>query len=529
MIAAEEIAFLPCYLLAALAGLHGLAGIVFGLALADLAVGVFAWWAVARRLHWRRLGLSREHGWWGRPRADLARQVIAYGMRGQLGGLITLLNLRLDFLFLGALAGPAVLGTYAVASKYAELVRLPGTALTWVTYPRMAAMSAAEAAAHVRRLLGPALAARLPGGGAALPPRRTRAPAALRRRLRLGVRPAQVLLVGMLLSGASGVASGYLYGRGRPGLNSLGLGLGLVATVALDLALIPAYGALGAAVASSAAYLLGDAVLVFFVLRRSAAPEQPTRSGNGRPGGVVVTRLRRTGLAVALLTALAPCASQRPAVGAEDRQPVRRPPSASPPRDRRPARGRVGRCRVRGRARRGPARRPRSRSPRRGLRPGSPHPTPTSGRPHSCAPATCGSGSRSTWSPVARRADHVPARRAAHGGARPVPGGRLQGRRRARLPRRPDHEGAGARLPARHPLRAARVAPRAQVLVDAMVPELGCLRDYGSFGATCARNTRATSPGASIDTVSTYLRAGLVDRLDLSVGLLSASAYQIAA
>ena len=77
----------------------------------------------------------------------------------------------------------------------------------------------------------------------------------------------------MLLSGASGVASGYLYGRGRPGLNSLGLGLGLVATVALDLALIPPYGALGAAVASSVAYLLGDAVLVLFVLRRSAEPE----------------------------------------------------------------------------------------------------------------------------------------------------------------------------------------------------------------------------------------------------------------
>jgi O-antigen/teichoic acid export membrane protein len=76
----------------------------------------------------------------------------------------------------------------------------------------------------------------------------------------------------MLLSGASGVASGYLYGRGWPGLNSIGLGLGLVATVVLDLALIPSYGALGAAVASSAAYLLGDAVLVFFVLRRSAAP-----------------------------------------------------------------------------------------------------------------------------------------------------------------------------------------------------------------------------------------------------------------
>ena len=273
VIAAEEISFLPCYLLAILAGVHGLAGIVLGLALADLAVAAFAWRAVARRLHWRRLGLSRDHGWWGRPRADLARQVTAYGMRGQVGGLITLLNLRLDFLVLGALAGPAVLGTYAVASKYAELVRLPGTALTWVTYPRMAALSATEAAAQVRRLLRPALVL----ASLAIVPLFLLAGPVLRllygAAFDSGVRPAQVLLLGMLLSAASGVASGYLYGRGRPGLNSLGLGLGLVATVALDLALIPTYGALGAAVASSCAYLLSDAVLVLLVLRRSALPE----------------------------------------------------------------------------------------------------------------------------------------------------------------------------------------------------------------------------------------------------------------
>ncbi len=81
VIAAEEIAFLPCYLFAALAGIHGMSGIVLGLALADLAVAVYAWRAVARRLGWRRMGLSRDHGWWGRPRADLARKVTAYGMR----------------------------------------------------------------------------------------------------------------------------------------------------------------------------------------------------------------------------------------------------------------------------------------------------------------------------------------------------------------------------------------------------------------------------------------------------------------
>ena len=71
-----------------------------------------------------------------------------------------------------------------------------------------------------------------------------------------------------------------------------------------------------------------------------------------------------------------------------------------------------------------------------------------------------------------------------------------------------------------------RVAPTAQVLVDAVVPELGCLPGHDAAGATCAREAQATSPGATVDTVSSYLAAGLVDRLDLSGGLLTASAYR---
>jgi O-antigen/teichoic acid export membrane protein len=83
------------------------------------------------------------------------------------------------------------------------------------------------------------------------------------------VLPARVLLAGMLLAGASGVASAYLYGRGSPGLNSIVLGIGLVVTVVLDLLLIPAHGALGAAIASTAAYLSTDALLTVLLLRLS--------------------------------------------------------------------------------------------------------------------------------------------------------------------------------------------------------------------------------------------------------------------
>ena len=50
------------------------------------------------------------------------------------------------------------------------------------------------------------------------------------------------------------MVTGDLRGRGRPGVSSLLAGLTAIVTVGLDLLLIPAYGANGAALASAVAY-----------------------------------------------------------------------------------------------------------------------------------------------------------------------------------------------------------------------------------------------------------------------------------
>ncbi len=270
VIALEELAFLPCFLLPVLLGMRGTPALVAGLALADLLVALEAWRRVVRHTGWR-LGDGV-----GRPRRDLGTEVLTYGIRGQVGGMITLLNLRLDFAVLGAIAGPAVLGAYAVASKYAELLRLPGTALTWVCYPMLAGMPAAEATRQARRLVAPTLVVNLL---AAAPFVLLAGPVIglfYGDRFDAAVGPAQVLVLGMLVGGAAGVASGYLYGRGRPGLNSWAFGVGLVITVALDLLLIPAYGAMGAAIASTVTYLLTDGTLLF--LMRRVGRRSPTRA-----------------------------------------------------------------------------------------------------------------------------------------------------------------------------------------------------------------------------------------------------------
>jgi O-antigen/teichoic acid export membrane protein len=244
-IVAEEAAFLPVYVILLPFG-HGPAMLVAALVLADIVVAC----GILDRL--RRAGFFRG---WSKPSLSLARELTAYGARGQLGGLLALVNLRLDVAILGAMAGPAVLGVYAIASKYAELLRLPGLAVTYVLYPSFANRGAADARTRTRALFGPAAGlnavAVVPLGllaGLLLP-------------LVYGddfsgaVAPAWILLLGLLGEGVAGLVTAYLFGIGRPGLNSLAIGAGVVVTVIGDLVLIPPYGAIGAALASALAYL----------------------------------------------------------------------------------------------------------------------------------------------------------------------------------------------------------------------------------------------------------------------------------
>ncbi len=260
-IAAEEVAFLPAYLVAAFAGLHGTALLVVALLAADVVVACGAWLRVARRLR----GSSHSLGWV--PDRALGRRMVGYGTRSQVGGVMTLLNLRLDFIVLGALAGPVAVGVYGVASKYAELLRLPALAVTWVAYPRAARQGASALLARVRQqlrlllvlgVLGAAVLAALSG---------LILPAVYGAEFDAAVAPAVLILAGLVLEPAGALGSAFLLGTGRPGLNSAVVGAGLVVTAGLDLALIPALGVMGAAAASTAAYLTTDLFLVVLLWR----------------------------------------------------------------------------------------------------------------------------------------------------------------------------------------------------------------------------------------------------------------------
>jgi len=242
------------------------------LLLADAATLALAWGRLIRRGFFRRAG---------RPSGHLARLVASYGIRAQIGGVITLMNLRLDFIILNVLAGPAVLGVYAVASKFAELVKVLGMSVTYVLYPKFARDGRAKATSSARRLMPKAglltAAAVVPlwlAAGVVIP-------ALYGSAFKPAVVPAQIILLGLSVDGIAAVITAYLYGVGRPGLNSLAMTAGLGVTVVLDLLLIPRFEAVGAATASAVAYVTSTCVLVaiYWWLSRSEpnAASEPAR------------------------------------------------------------------------------------------------------------------------------------------------------------------------------------------------------------------------------------------------------------
>lgn len=254
----EEFMFLPAYALVRGVGLSDYGAVIGAFLVADTATSTLAWARLVRRGFFR--GAAR-------PSLPLARALTSYGLRAQVGGLMTQLNLRLDFIILSVLAGPAVLGVYAVASKFAELVKIFGMALTYVLYPRFARSGLKQAIADARKLIPRAALVTASAAALLWIACGFAIPAFYGSAFDGAVTPARIILLGLVLEGVAGVITAFFYGVGRPGLNSTAMAAGLAATAVLDLLLIPPFESVGAAVASAVAYTLATLFLLAFFWR----------------------------------------------------------------------------------------------------------------------------------------------------------------------------------------------------------------------------------------------------------------------
>jgi O-antigen/teichoic acid export membrane protein len=205
--------------------------------------------------------IARHLAGFGRPDLALARRALRFGVRAHTGRVMQLANYRLDQWILGALSGPRELGLYSVAVAWAEALWFLPTALATVQRPRLVRADrrdAARQAAAVFRavtLVTAALAAVM----VALAP--FLCVVVFGEEFRGSIDDLRVLVAGAFGMVALKLFGNALVAQNRPGLQSLAIGAGFLFTLVLDIVLIPPYGGLGAALASTVAYAAAGVVV----------------------------------------------------------------------------------------------------------------------------------------------------------------------------------------------------------------------------------------------------------------------------
>jgi O-antigen/teichoic acid export membrane protein len=192
----------------------------------------------------------------GRPARALFTRSLNFGLRAWIGSLATFLNARVDQVIMGLIASEAALGIYAVSVNASEVaLYLPGV-VGLVIVPviaRSAVAERVETTLRVFRVLVLFTVATIAVGYALTP----LLPVVFGSAYEPSITPYLLLLPGGIGYTALVVFSASALASSAPGRSSLGPLVAVVVGITLDFVLIPSYGATGAAIAASAAFLAG--------------------------------------------------------------------------------------------------------------------------------------------------------------------------------------------------------------------------------------------------------------------------------
>ncbi len=243
-------------------GEQGVSGAFWARAVADIAAA-----STCFILVWRGCGRPAKPDW------AFLRRAMRFGAKSYLFMLTRLLNLRIDAFFLTWLAtgsaGVKAVGLYSVATSLAEFILIIPDSIRLSLFPMVASHSATGAnqltsmsCRHTMLLtmlaslgyvaLGPFVVVHIYGAA-----------------FTEAITPLFILLPGVILLAQTNLWYSDLPGRGKPEVAAYSALIALIATVLFNLVLIPPYGIVGAAVASSCAYALEFVVAGSLLIRHT--------------------------------------------------------------------------------------------------------------------------------------------------------------------------------------------------------------------------------------------------------------------
>ena len=217
-------------------------------------------WYVARRLEG-----------FGRPDWGVARRTMSFGLRSHVGRIMLLGNYRLDQWILGAVAGSRELGLYSVAVAWSSALFYLPTTLTAVQRPDLVRADREEAGRRAGRIFRGAILITVVPALVMVAAAPFLCVTLLGDEFQGSIDDLRVLTLGVFGVVAIKLLGNAVTAQRRPGLASFAIGAALVCTIVLDILLIPRFGGLGAAIASTAAYTFGGAMMCVIFVRALGA------------------------------------------------------------------------------------------------------------------------------------------------------------------------------------------------------------------------------------------------------------------
>lgn len=205
-----------------------------------------------------------------RPTAHELRELLGFGLRGQIGTISHQGFLRLDVLFLSARSGPAVVGWYSLASVIAEKVALVGSAVYSASASRVGGLPLTDSATLIARLIRAVLLVLVPAGVILAVLAHPLITTVFGSDYAAAAKPLQLLIPGTICLVLWYLVSLYLVtALRRPGLTTLIQLSAVAASIPLYYFAVKRYQMTGAAVASTLVYALVFLAGAFVFLRTS--------------------------------------------------------------------------------------------------------------------------------------------------------------------------------------------------------------------------------------------------------------------
>ncbi len=241
----------------------------------DLTVeSAIALWVCGQAVGLSLLALhTGRHFGFGRPDGRLARRALRFGLRAHVGHAMSVGNWRLDQWLVGAMSGSKQLGYYSVAAAWAELLFYVPGVIVLVQRPELVRATRAEAARRAAQIMRRALVLAALAGTALLVTAPLLCTTVFGAEFSGATPQLQVLALGTFGIVVLELLSNALIAQRRALQASAAIAVAAVATIVGDLLLIPPYGGLGAAIATTTAYSIGAvAVGVVFCRQLQARP-----------------------------------------------------------------------------------------------------------------------------------------------------------------------------------------------------------------------------------------------------------------